>query len=55
MITTPAALLALWRARIEADRAAGRNIQAQVVSECADALELALAQVSVTPTESETE
>lgn len=40
---TLAALLALWRARIAEDRAAGRNIQAQVRSEDADELESALA------------
>ena len=40
---TPAELLAQWRAMIAAYRAAGRTIQAQVRSEDADALELALA------------
>jgi len=41
---TPAELLAQWRACIADDRANGRWMQAQVRSEDADALELALAQ-----------
>ena len=50
---TPAELLALWRTQIAADRAAGRTIQAQVRSEDADALELALAQQPDEPEEGE--
>ena len=43
---TPAELLAQWRACIADDRANGRWMQAQVRSEDADALELALADTT---------
>ena len=52
---TLAELLAQWRACIADDRASGRNIQAQVRSEDADALELALAQEPDEPEEGETD